>query len=106
MPDRYPVFLHGVGLSLGTAVRPDRGTSPTSGSGRGASGCPGYSEHLAFTGVPGLDLAQLLPLPRTEDTLRVACENVQCVQDQVGLPLILENITYYFDYARLGDPPR
>jgi uncharacterized protein len=99
LPDRYPIFLHGVGLSLGTAVRPDRGYLAEVREWARRLRVPWYSEHLAFTGVPGLDLAQLLPLPRTEDTLRVACENVQYVQDQVGLPLILENITYYFDYA-------
>ncbi len=105
LPDRYPIFLHGVGLSLGTAVRPDRDYLASVRKWARLLRVPWYSEHLAFTRVPGLDLAQLLPLPRTEDSLRVACENVQCVQDQVGLPLILENITYYFDYRDSEIPP-
>jgi hypothetical protein len=98
LPELCPVFLHGVGLSLGTAQRPDSGYLRDVKQWAQWLGVPWYSEHLAFTKVPGLDHAQLLPLPRTEDTLRILCDNIQIVQDRVGLPLVLENISYYFDY--------
>jgi uncharacterized protein len=99
LPELCPLYLHGVGLSLGTAQRPDSDYLTDVKQWAQWLGVPWYSEHLAFTKVPGLDHAQLLPLPRTEDTLRIVCDNIQIVQDRVGLPLVLENISYYFDYA-------
>ncbi|MDI1460761.1 DUF692 domain-containing protein [Catellatospora sp. KI3] len=98
LPELCPVFLHGVGLSLGTAQRPDSGYLSDVRQWAQWLGVPWYSEHLAFTKVPGLDHAQLLPLPRTEQTLRILCDNIDIVQDGVGLPVVLENISYYFDY--------
>ncbi len=105
LPELCPVFLHGVGLSLGTAVPPDPEYLDEVREAAGRLRVPWYSEHLAFTKVPGLDLAQLLPLPRTPEVLEMVCEHVQVVQDRVGLPLLLENITYYFEYpeSELGE---
>ena len=102
LPEFCPVFLHGVGLSLGTAQRPDSDYLTDVKHWAQWLGVPWYSEHLAFTKIPGLDLGQLLPLPRTEDTLRILCDNIQIVQDRVGLPLVLENISYYFGYDDSG----
>lgn len=100
-----PVFLHGVGLSLGTAVAPDPEYLRQVREFAGRLNVPWYSEHLSFTKVPEIDLAQLLPLPRTRETLQIVCEHVKVVQDQVGLPLMLENISYYFEYpgAEMGE---
>jgi len=98
LPDLCPVFLHGVGLSLGTAVEPDREYLDQVRDHARRLRVPWYSEHLAFTKVPGLDLAQLLPLPRTREVLEIVCEHVEVVQERVGLPLLLENISYYFEF--------
>ena len=35
---------------------------------------PAFSEHLAFTRVPGRDLANLLPLPKTEEVAESVIE--------------------------------
>lgn len=105
LPDLCPVFLHGVGLSLGTALQPDPEYLDQVREFARRLRVPWYSEHLAFTKVPGLDLAQLLPLPRTHEALQIVCEHVQVVQERVGLPLLLENISYYFEYpeSELGE---
>jgi uncharacterized protein (UPF0276 family) len=93
-----PIVVHGVGLSLGTAVTPDRDYLRSVREVLELTGTPWYSEHLAFTKVPGLDLAQLQPLPRTPEVLDVVCENVAVVQDHLDRPFVLENITYYYNY--------
>ena len=105
LPDLCPVFLHGVGLSLGTALPPDPEYLDQVREVARRLRVPWYSEHLAFTKVPGLDLAQLLPLPRTEEVLQIVCEHVDVVQERVGLALLLENISYYFEYpeSELGE---
>jgi uncharacterized protein (UPF0276 family) len=93
-----PVVAHGVGLSLGTAQPPDRLYLRSVREVLDVIRAPWHSEHLAFTKVPGLDLAQLLPLPRTREVLDVVCDNVAAVQEELARPLVLENITYYFQY--------
>jgi uncharacterized protein (UPF0276 family) len=105
LPDLCPVFLHGVGLSLGTALDPDPEYLDQVRAWASRLRAPWYSEHLAFTKVPGLDLAQLLPLPRTAEVLEIVCEHASLVQERVGLDLLLENISYYFEYpdSELGE---
>src|SRR5437763_8897858 len=74
---RVPVVGHGVGLSLGTAVPPDGFYLDQVAEVLELIGAPWHSEHLAFTKVPGRDLAQLLPLPRTCKVAEIVVENLQ-----------------------------
>ena len=98
MAARKPIVAHGVGLSIGTAVAPDPEYLDAVAAFVDAVGAPWYSEHLAFTGVPGCDVAELLPLPRTPATVEIVCENVAAVRRRVPVPFLLENISYYFSY--------
>lgn len=94
--EEFTVVPHGVGLSIGSAsldadyLREARLVSDL-------SGAPYYSEHLAMTRAPGLDLGHLGPLWRNERTLRVVIDNVLRVQDVLGKPLVLENISYLLE---------
>ena len=63
---RIPLNAHGVGLSIGTDVPLDLAYLDQVAEIVERLGAPTYSEHLAFTRVPGRDLANLLPLPKTE----------------------------------------
>jgi uncharacterized protein (UPF0276 family) len=57
---------------------------------------PWFSDHLAFTKVPGADIGQLTQLWFTQESLEVVCRNIRQVKALIGAPLLLENITYYF----------
>ena len=59
---------------------------------------PAYSEHLAFTRTPGRDLANLLPVPKTEAVAESIIAKVRTVQARVAVPFLLENITYLFEW--------
>lgn len=96
--DCKPVVVHGVGLSIGTATTPDRAYLDQVAAFIERVRAPWYSEHLAFTGVPGTDLSELLPLPRTQAALEVVARNLEVVREHVKRPVLLENITYYFTY--------
>ena len=96
--DRFPLVGHGVGLSLGTGTPVDAGYMKDIAAAMDALGMDWYSEHLAFTGVPGWELANLLPLPRTEQALDHAISKVREVMSYLNAPFYLENITCYFDY--------
>jgi uncharacterized protein (UPF0276 family) len=94
-----PLVAHGVGLSIGTAVAPDGHYLDAVARTIEVIGSPWYSEHLAFTKVPGRDAAQLLPLPRTPETVECVIRNLEVVRKHINVPLALENITYYFEYS-------
>ncbi|GAA1396038.1 hypothetical protein GCM10009639_31760 [Kitasatospora putterlickiae] len=86
------VVPHGVGLGLGGADRPDPARLARLADTAGALGSPLVTEHLAFVRAGGLEAGHLLPVPRSRDALRVIAENVRIAQDQLPVPLALENI--------------
>jgi uncharacterized protein (UPF0276 family) len=95
---RIPLNAHGVGLSIGTDVSLDFAYLDQVAALVERLGAPTYSEHLAFTRVPGRDLANLLPLPRTETVAEIIVTKVRAVQARVGVPFLLENISYVFEW--------
>ena len=96
--EHVPLVAHGIGLSIGTDAPLDMDYLDRVAAAIDRLGMPYYSEHIAFTRVPGRDLANLLPLPRTAAVANQLIERVRVVQARVPVPLLLENITYYFDY--------
>lgn len=86
------VVPHGVSLSLGGAERPDPGRLAHLAACAEKVHAPLVSEHIAFTRAGGLDAGHLLPVPRTRDALAVVAENVRIAQDQLPVPLALENV--------------
>ncbi|MGN6453843.1 MAG: multinuclear nonheme iron-dependent oxidase [Steroidobacteraceae bacterium] len=95
---RIPLVAHGVGLSFGTDAPLDEAYVREVARVVERLGAPRYSEHLAFTRVPGLDLGNLLPLPKTPDVAAWAAEKVRRVRDLLPVPFDLENISYLFDW--------
>ena len=102
---RIPLNAHGVGLSIGTDVPLDLEYLDQVAEIVALLKAPSYSEHLAFTRVPGRDLANLLPLPKTEAVAEMVIAKVRTVQERVGVPFLLENISYIFEWpnSRLTD---
>ena len=105
LKNRLPIVLHGVGLSLGTDAPLDEvyvedvrraidDLDPLS-----------YSEHLAWTKVPGIDLANLLPVPKTRAAADMLSPKIERLQAMLPVPIALENISYVFEFpeAEMGD---
>ena len=103
--DELPLTAHGVGLSIGTDEPLDLAYLDRVAAVVERLKAPAYSEHLAFTRVPGRDLANLLPLPRTEAVAESIVAKVRTVQARVPVPFLLENITYVFEWpdSKLSD---
>ena len=93
-----PLTAHGIGLSIGTDVPLDLRYLDEVGAVVERLRAPAYSEHLAFTRVPGRDLANLLPLPRTEAVAESVISKVRTVQARIPVPFLLENISYVFEW--------
>ncbi|MBD2759416.1 DUF692 domain-containing protein [Yimella sp. cx-573] len=95
------VVPHGVSLGLADASRPDAGRLAHLAELATRFEAPIVSEHLAFVRAAStpdslhgdvLEAGHLMPPPRTRDMLEVAVENIRIAQDQLPLPLAIENI--------------
>ena len=96
----YPVSLHGVGLSLGSADPLDAGhLARLRGLARRIE--PAFvSEHLSWSSIGGRHANDLLPLPLTEEAVDHAAGRIRQAQDYIGRELLVENVSAY---VRLGD---
>lgn len=97
--DRYPVSLHGVGLSIG-------GPEPLNLDHLQLLKCliskyqPGlFSEHLAWSSHGGVYFNDLLPVPYTTTSLSVICDHIDQVQSSLGMRMLLENPTSYISFS-------
>jgi uncharacterized protein len=95
---RVPLRAHGIGLSIGTDQPLDLAYLDCVSTVIGRLKAPAYSEHLAFTRVPGHNLANLLPVPRNETTAKSIIAKVRQIQSRIPVPFLLENIAYVFDW--------
>jgi len=102
----YPVSLHGVGLSLGTAGPLDRRHLERLRQLADRIEPCLVSEHLSWSTVGGAYLNHLLPLPYTAETLGVVAEHVEEVQEALGRRVLIENPSSYlrFRHSSIGEP--
>jgi uncharacterized protein (UPF0276 family) len=95
---RYPVALHGVGLSIGSTDPLDEGYVREVAALRDRVGARWVSDHLCWTGVQGRNSHDLLPMPLTDAALDHVAERVLRVQELLGQPLVLENPSTYVGF--------
>ena len=103
--DRIPLVLHGVGLSIGTDGPLDEAYLDSVAEAVEDLKTPSYSEHLAWTKVPGIDIANLLPVPKTRAAADMLIPKIRQVQRRLPVPFSIENISYVFDFpeAEMND---
>ena len=104
--ERRPLSLHAVGLSLGSHQGVDT-THLKQLDTLARDLEPGLvSDHLSWSRLPGAYLADLLPLPYTEEALQIVVRNVSQVQEVLGRQLLVENPSTYlqFTHSTLTEP--
>jgi uncharacterized protein (UPF0276 family) len=94
----YPLSLHGVSLSIGSAEPLDREYLRRLGELVRRVEPALVSDHLCWTGLGGHNSHDLLPLPLTEDAVHVAASKIRQVQDVLGRRILIENISTYLQY--------
>lgn len=94
----YPMVMHGVSLSIGSTdplnfdylrklkvltneLQPEW-----------------ISDHLCWTGANEKNSHDLLPLPYNEEALTHVCKRIEQVQEFLGRPILLENVSSYLTY--------
>lgn len=103
--EHYPISLHGVGLSLGSALGVDAWHVDQLASLVERVEPVRVSDHACFargvrSGGQMLHASDLLPIPLTHESLDVLCANVQHVQERLRRPLLVENLSAYVSYAQ------
>ena len=100
----YPVSLHGVGLSLGSADALD-GEHLERIRALVHRIEPGLvSEHLSWSSVGGHYLADLLPLPMTDEALAIVCRHVDETQEVLQRRILIENPSSYLRFKHSTIP--
>jgi uncharacterized protein (UPF0276 family) len=97
--ERYPMAMHGVSMSLGSADGLDPAYLDRLAALIGRVQPLWVSDHLCWTGVNGRNSHDLLPLPYTDEALAVVCRNLDQAQDRLGRALLLENPSSYAAFA-------
>jgi uncharacterized protein len=95
----YPLSLHGVGMSLGSADSLDRLHVEKLRTLIARIEPALVSEHLCWSGVAGRHLNDLLPLPYTDEALALASARVSELQERLGRAVAIENISSYLTFA-------
>ena len=97
--EHYPMVMHGVSMSIGSTEPLNldylkqlkaliKRVEPA-----------WFSDHLCWTGVNGLNLHDLMPLPYTEEAIKHVVDRVSQVQDYIGRQMLLENVSSYVDFT-------
>ena len=89
---RYPICVHGLGLSLGTPGPLDRETVDRFARVAAAADAQWVSEHVAFTRTADVDLGHLNPVCADTETIGVIADHAREVAEACGRPILLENI--------------
>ncbi len=94
----YPLSLHGVGLSLGSADKLDLAHLA-----RLKQLVERYqpalvSDHICWGAIGDVHLNDLLPLPCTREALELMVSRVQQVQDALGREFLVENVSSYLSF--------
>jgi uncharacterized protein len=95
----YPIAMHGVGLSLGSADPLDREHLRKLARLAARIEPAVISEHLCWSGVDGRHFNDLLPLPYTEEALDHVCARVLDLQDVLKCTILVENVSSYYAFA-------
>jgi len=99
LAERFPVVLHGVGMSVGSTDPIDWDYIDRLGALADRVRAPWMGDHVCWTGVQGHNGHDLYPMPYTEESLTHLVGRVKAIQDRLGRPLVLENPSTYLEFS-------
>ena len=99
LSERFPISVHGVGLSIGSPDRLDSDHLARLKHLVGWLNPASFSEHLAWSTHESAFFNDLLPLPYTPATLERVVAHVAETQETLGVRMLLENPSTYLLFA-------
>ncbi|MBX2860593.1 MAG: DUF692 domain-containing protein [Vampirovibrio sp.] len=94
----YPLVSHGVSLSIGSVDPWDSEYLRQFREFLDVAQSPWFSDHLCFSGVDGVYFHDLIPLPRTKETVAHCAARIRELRDRLEKPVLVENVSYYLRY--------
>ncbi|WP_230474922.1 DUF692 domain-containing protein [Dyella monticola] len=98
--ERFPLVMHGVSMSIGSTDPLDQDYLARLAALAQRIEPAWVSDHLCWTGVQGVNLHDLMPLPYTEEALDHVVSRVKHVQDVLKRRILLENVSSYVSFAQ------
>ena len=98
--ERYPLVMHGVSLSIASTGPLDMEYLQRLKTLTERVNPKWISDHLCWTGVHGVNLHDLLPIPYTKEAFDHVVQRVTQVQDFLGRRLTLENVSSYVTFGQ------
>ena len=98
--EHYPVALHGVSMSVGSADGVDQDYLARLRKLVDEVEPLFVSDHLCWTRIDGRNSHDLLPLPYTDEALAIVCDNIGRAQDALARPMLIENPSSYLTFAQ------
>jgi len=97
--ERYPVVMHGVGMSIGSTDPVDFDYLRRLKALADRIDTPWLGDHVCWTGVAGHNGHDLYPMPYNEESLAHMVERIRITQDFLERPLVLENPSTYLCFG-------
>jgi len=94
----YPIFMHGVSLSIGSVEPLDMDYLHKLKKLADAIEAPIVSDHLCYTGAAGKNTHDLLPIPYTEEALAHLIPRIHTLQETLGRAFVFENASTYLEF--------
>ena len=98
--ERYSVVMHGVSMSIASTSPLDKDYLRQLKALAARVKPVWISDHLCWTGVHGVNLHDLLPIPYTKEALGHVVDRVNQVQDFLDRPFTLENVSSYVTFGQ------
>ena len=98
--ENYPVVMHGVSMSIGGSDPLDWDYLKQLKELAKRIEPEWVSDHFCWTGLNGINMHDLLPLPYTQEAIDHVVSRVQQVQEFLGRRILLENASSYVTYSQ------
>ncbi|MDX1920835.1 MAG: DUF692 domain-containing protein [Candidatus Caenarcaniphilales bacterium] len=95
---KYPLVPHGVSLSIGSVDEFNQDYLNYLDEILKKYNPPWFSDHLCFSSVSQNYSNDLIPLPRTKETIKHVVDRIKFLQDRFQKPLLIENVSFYLEY--------
>lgn len=96
----YPIVMHGVSLSLGSSDPLDYDYLLQLKNLAVRVEPVWISDHLCWTGINGVNVHDLLPIPYTHQAVNHIVSRIQQIQDFLHQPILIENVSSYLTYKQ------
>jgi uncharacterized protein (UPF0276 family) len=96
----YPIVMHGVSLSIGSSDPLDWDYLKQVKSLAERIEPVWISDHLCWTGVKGLNMHDLLPIPYTDEAIKHIVARISEIQDFYGRRILIENVSSYLTFIQ------